>query len=248
MSQESKDSAPLSLTTVATDAIRQRILAGEWADGSQLRQEALSRELGMSRVPVREALRQLEAEGLVNIEDNKGAVVSQLSLPEIVELLRVRVLLECDVLLEAIPRQSSADIAEAEALLAKFEIALRDKDISAWGILNAQFHMALYRAAGRDQTLAIIEQLHNRTDRYTRMQILLTGFNDRAHHEHTRLLELCKQKDAISAAAFLRQHIMNAEEALEAWYRAQAGQQKTSRRKKKSPSESGQKNADKTLF
>lgn len=233
MSQESKDSAPLSLTTVATDAIRQRILAGEWADGSQLRQEALSRELGMSRVPVREALRQLEAEGLVNIEDNKGAVVSQLSLPEIVELLRVRVLLECDVLLEAIPRQTSADIAEAEALLARFEIALRDKDISAWGILNAQFHLALYRAASRPQTLAIIEQLHNRTDRYTRMQILLTGFNDRAHREHTQLLELCKQKDAISAAAFLRQHVMNAEEALEAWYRAQESQQKTPRGRKK---------------
>lgn len=226
---------PQSLTVVATEAIRQRILAGEWADGSQLRQEALSRELGMSRVPIREALRQLEAEGLVNIIENKGAVVSQLSLPEIVELLRVRVLLECDVLLEAIPRQTSADIAEAEALLAKFEVALRDKDISAWGILNAQFHMALYRAAGRGQTLAIIEQLHNRTDRYTRMQILLTGFNDRAHHEHTQLLEYCRHKDAISAAAFLRQHIMNAEEALEAWYRAQAQAQQGKRgRKRKS--------------
>ncbi|MFC3626376.1 GntR family transcriptional regulator [Vogesella amnigena] len=226
---------PQSLTVVATEAIRQRILAGEWADGSQLRQEALSRELGMSRVPIREALRQLEAEGLVNIIENRGAVVSQLSLPEIVELLRVRVLLECDVLLEAIPRQTSADIAEAEALLARFEVALRDKDISAWGILNAQFHMALYRAAGRGQTLAIIEQLHNRTDRYTRMQILLTGFNDRAHHEHTQLLEYCRQKDAISAAAFLRQHIMNAEEALEAWYRAQAQAQQGKRgRKRKS--------------
>ncbi|MFC3532114.1 GntR family transcriptional regulator [Vogesella facilis] len=224
---------PQSLTVVATEAIRQRILAGEWADGSQLRQEALSRELGMSRVPIREALRQLEAEGLVNIIENKGAVVSQLSLPEIVELLRVRVLLECDVLLEAIPRQSSADIAEAEALLAQFEVALRDKDISAWGILNAQFHMALYRAAGRGQTLAIIEQLHNRTDRYTRMQILLADFSDRAHQEHSQLLAFCKQKDAISAAAFLRQHILNAEEALEAWYRAQALAQQGKRGRKR---------------
>ena len=209
-----------SLVQVATEAIRQRILAGEWADGGQLRQEALSRQLGMSRVPIREALRQLEAEGLVTINENRGAVVTQLSLPEIVELLRVRVLLECDVLLEAIPRQTCTDIAEAEALLAQFEVALRNKDIGAWGILNAQFHLALYRAAGRSQTLAIIEQLHNRTDRYTRMQILLTGFSDRAHHEHSQLLALCKQKDAITAAAFLRQHILHAEEALEAWYRA----------------------------
>jgi len=211
---------PLTATNAATAALRQRILAGEWPDGSQLRQEALSRELGVSRVPVREALRQLEVEGLVTIINNKGAVISELSLSEIVELLRVRVLLECDVLLEAIPRQTSADIDEAEALLARFEIALKDKDISAWGILNAQFHLALYRAANRPQTLALIEQLHNRTDRYTRMQILLADFSDRAHHEHSQLLEMCRRKDAVSAAAFLRQHILNAEEALETYYRA----------------------------
>lgn len=231
--QDTADTAPLSLTTVATDAIRQRILAGEWSDGGTLRQEALSRELGMSRVPIREALRQLETEGLVTIIGNRGAVVSQLSLPEIVELLRVRILLECDVLLEAVPKQTSADLAEAEALLGQFEIALHDRDISAWGILNAQFHMALYRAAGRPQTLALIEQLHNRTDRYTRMQILLTGFSERAHREHTELLELCKKKDAISAAAFLRQHVLNAEEALEAWYRAQEAAQQGKRGRKK---------------
>ncbi|WP_215779731.1 MULTISPECIES: GntR family transcriptional regulator [unclassified Paludibacterium] len=220
---------PQSLTAIATETLRQRILAGEWADGGQLRQEALSRELGMSRVPIREALRQLEAEGLVTIIENRGAVVSELSLPEIVELLRVRVLLECDVLLEAIPRQCAADIAAAEALLADFERALNDRDIASWGVLNARFHLALYRAAERPQTLALIEQLHNRTDRYTRMQILLTGFNERAHQEHSQLLALCKAKDAISAAAFLRQHILHAEAALEAWYRSQA-QAKPARR------------------
>lgn len=214
------ESPQQTLTATATDTLRQRILSGEWPDGTQLRQEALSRELGVSRVPVREALRQLEAEGLVRIIERRGAVVSQLSLPEIVELLRVRVLLECDMLLEAIPRQTAADIAAAEALLARFEVALNNQDVATWGLLNASFHLALYQAAGRPQTLALIEQLHNRTDRYTRMQILLTGFNDRAHLEHNHLLELCRQKDAISAAAFLKQHIMHAEEALEAWYLA----------------------------
>ncbi|MDF0605938.1 GntR family transcriptional regulator [Neisseriaceae bacterium TC5R-5] len=214
----------LTLTGAVTNALRQRILAGEWPAGTPLKQEALSRELGVSRVPLREALRQLEAEGLVTIADHKGAVVAQLSLPEIVELLRVRVLLECDVLLEAIPRQTEAHLTVAAELLARFESALQQKDISAWGILNAQFHMALYQAAERPQTLALIEQLHNRTDRYTRMQILLTNFSDRAHQEHSELLALCRCKDAISAAAYLRQHILHAEEALEAWYQQQAAE------------------------
>ncbi|MCL6263120.1 GntR family transcriptional regulator [Craterilacuibacter sp. RT1T] len=224
-----------SLTAIATDSLRQRILAGEWSDGRQLRQEALSRELGMSRVPIREALRQLETEGLVTIVENKGAVVSQLSLPEIVELLHVRVLLECDALMTAIPRQTSTDLAKAEALLAQFETALRDEDIAAWGILNARFHLELYRAAGQPQILAIIEQLHNRTDRYTRMQILLTGFSDRAHHEHNQLLELCRKKDSVSATAFLRQHILHAQEALETWYHAQSTRPPSKRGRKPAP-------------
>lgn len=211
-----------SLTAIATDRLRQRILAGEWDDGAQLRQEALSRELGVSRVPVREALRQLEAEGLVTIIDNRGAVVSQLSLPEVVELLRVRVLLECDLLLEAVPRQTSADLAEAELLLSRYEDALVAGDVASWGQYNEAFHLALYRAAARPQTLALVQQLHNRTDRYTRMQILLTDFSERARQEHRHLLELCRSKDAIGAAAFLRQHILGAEEALEAWFSQRA--------------------------
>jgi len=229
----SRTSVPPSLTAVATDAIRLRILAGEWADGGQLRQEALSRELGMSRVPIREALRQLEAEGLVTIIENRGAVVSQLSLPEVVELLRVRVLLECDVLLEAVPRQTADDIAAAADMLERFDRALRERDVSAWGMLNARFHLALYRAAGRPQTLAIIEQLLNRTDRYTRMQILLTGFSERAQSEHTELLDYCRRKDAIGAAAFLRQHVLNAGESLAAWYRERERETATPRRRRK---------------
>lgn len=215
-----RQSYTANATTTATDAIRQRILAGEWEDGSQLRQEALSRELGVSRVPVREALRQLEAEGLVTIIGNKGAVVSQLLLPEIIELLRVRVLLECNILLDAIPLQTCADIVEAEALLAGLETALNNKDISAWGLLNSQFHLVLYRASNRPQTLALIEKLHHRTNRYTRMQILLADFSDRKLLELSQLLELCRHKDAVFAAAFLRQHILNIEEALEVYFHA----------------------------
>ncbi|KMN35518.1 MULTISPECIES: GntR family transcriptional regulator [Chromobacterium] len=213
-----------TLTSATTDALRQRILMGEWPAGTQLRQEALSKELGVSRVPLREALRQLEAEGLVAITERRGAVIAQLSLPEVLELLRVRVLLECDMLLEAVPRQTQADLDAAGAFLAQFEDALHRRDVGTWGILNCRFHLALYQAANRPQTLALIEQLHNRTDRYTRMQILLTNFSDRAHREHSEMLELCRRKDAVSAAAFLRQHILNAEEALEAWHQTHQGE------------------------
>ncbi|MBB5018984.1 DNA-binding GntR family transcriptional regulator [Chitinivorax tropicus] len=210
-----------TLTATATEALRSRILSGHYPEGMQLRQEAISRDLGMSRVPVREALRQLEAEGLVNIVEHKGAVVTTLVLEEVVELLRIRVLLECDLLMDAVPRQTQQDLDVAEAVLQAFDQSMAARDVLHWGTLNAQFHLALYRPAQRPHTLALIEQLHNRTERYTRMQLMLTDASGKAQMEHMTLLNMCRHKDAIGAAAFLRQHILGAEASLEAYFRKQ---------------------------
>lgn len=206
-----------TLTSAVTESLRQRILSGEFADGQQLRQEALSNEYGVSRVPVREALRQLEAEGLIQIIDHKGALVSKLSLDDVLELLDIRATLESELLRAAIPCQDDEDYAVAEATLKEFEQALVSNDIRHWGELNARFHLALYRAAKRPNTLALIEQLHNKTDRYTRMQILFTRTMELAHQEHSKLLQLCREGKADEAAEFIRFHIQSAGHALEAY-------------------------------
>ncbi len=207
-----------TVTTLTTEALRQRLLSGEWPGGTQLRQEALSRELGVSRIPVREALRQLEAEGLVELVEHRGAIVTQLSIEEILELLRVRALLECDILLDAIPNQTQADLDEAAVLLDRFGEALDAGDVAHWGQLNASFHMVLYRAAARPHTLAMIAQLFNRTDRYTRMLLVLGDCAANGMREHADLLALCRKKDAVSAAAYLRKHILDAGPVLQAHY------------------------------
>ncbi|MBV8048508.1 MAG: GntR family transcriptional regulator [Paludibacterium sp.] len=211
-----------TLTSAVTESLRQRILSGEFADGQQLRQEALSNEYGVSRVPVREALRQLEAEGLVQIIDHKGALVSKLSFEDIRELLDIRALLESELLRTSVPHQSQTDLNLAETTLKEFELALKNNDVRHWGELNARFHMALYRSAKRPNTQALIEQLHNKTDRYTRMQILLTQTMEQAHAEHTQLLALCRAGKADEAAAFIRFHILSAENALESKLQAQS--------------------------
>lgn len=206
-----------TLTSAVTESLRQRILSGEFADGQQLRQEALSNEYGVSRVPVREALRQLEAEGLIQIIDHKGALVSKLSLDDVLELLEIRAMLESELLRAAIPCQDAADHAAAAETLHEFEEALKGNDIRHWGELNSRFHLALYRAAKRPNTLALIEQLHNKTDRYTRMQILFTRTMEQAHQEHTQLLQMCRDGKADEAADFIRFHILSAGHALEAY-------------------------------
>ncbi|WP_018151097.1 GntR family transcriptional regulator [Leeia oryzae] len=207
-----------TLTGAVTEALRTRILNGELPDGSQLRQEALSLEFGVSRVPVREALRQLEAEGLIQIFDHKGAIVTQFSLSDIKELLDIRVMVECDLISRATQAKQPGAFDEAEKLLQQFEEALKKQDIGLWGRLNAQFHMALYRPAGRPHSMALVESLLNKTERYTRMQILYADFSEQALQEHRNLLAFCKQGDAAKATSYLKEHILDAEKALESFF------------------------------
>src|SRR3954452_24316566 len=96
-----------TLTGMTADAIRERILLGHYPEGEPLRQDALGAELGVSRIPVREALRQLEAEGLVTYSPHRGAVVSHLSLKEIRELFELRALIEADLTRRSVPRMRS---------------------------------------------------------------------------------------------------------------------------------------------
>jgi DNA-binding GntR family transcriptional regulator len=211
-----------TLTSAVTESLRKRILSGEFADGQQLRQEALSNEYGVSRVPVREALRQLEAEGLIQIIDHKGALVSTLSFEDVQELLEIRAMLEGALLAASIPLQTKEDLDLAEQTLKEFEQALDNHDVRQWGELNSRFHLALYRSAGRPNTLSLIESLHNKTDRYTRMQILLTHTMKRAHLEHSRLLQLCREHAAEEAAEYIRSHILSAGRALGEYLKSQS--------------------------
>src|SRR3954467_6624572 len=103
-----------TLTGMTTDAIRERILRGRFPEGRPLRQDKIGIELGVSRIPVREALRQLEAEGLVTFNPHRGAVVSVLSLKEIRELFELRAEIEGDLLRRAIPRMTPEDHARGQ--------------------------------------------------------------------------------------------------------------------------------------
>src|SRR5215211_5143679 len=120
--------APIQRQTIASmtvEALRERILRGVYPEGEPLRQDALADELGVSRIPVREALRQLEAEGLVTFSPHRGAVVSTLSLSEVEELFELRADIECDLLCRAIPRMTVEQLDRANDVLDEFERALK---------------------------------------------------------------------------------------------------------------------------
>lgn len=206
-------SAPISRSTLpkqVTDRLRQRILHGEIAEGDQLRQDAIASEYGVSRMPVREALRQLEAEGLIIFLPHRGAVVSTLAIEDISEIFELRALIECDLLRLAIKGMRAEHLSRASEVLRKFDAAARSIESLESGELNWQFHSALYEAAGRSITMECLKRLHRNADRYLRLHMVLTGGMKRASKEHRELIRLCTKRDTHGAVRFLRTHILTA--------------------------------------
>ena len=209
-------------TEFVVDAIREKILKGEVKAGQPLRQAALAEELDVSRIPVREALLQLEAEGLVKFQAHKGAIVTKLDASHVDELFELRAMLEADVLASSIPNLTDADFLEAEASLTELDEALtHDDSANLWSDLNTNFHTCLYKGSERPQTLDIISMLNQNASRYIRLHFLLAGGIEKAGPEHRQLIDFCKEKDIPSAVAVLKEHILGAKEEIKALLRQQ---------------------------
>jgi DNA-binding GntR family transcriptional regulator len=205
---------PIERRTIAAEAaevLRQRILSGEIGAGQPIRQEQIAQELGVSRIPLREALKQLEAEGFVTIAPHKGAVVSTLSAAEAEELFALRLQLEHWLLREAIPRMQEADFAHLDAII---DESRAPDSLTRWGELNWQFHESLYRPAGRPLSLRFLKRIHDNLDRYLRLQIAVTQDWDRAYRDHQDLVALARDRNAAAAVALLEDHILGTAKAL----------------------------------
>src|SRR5882724_3739983 len=117
-----------SLTSAVAEKLRDQIIRGEIVEGAQLRQDAIATRYRVSRIPVREALRQLEAEGLITIVPNRGAIVPVLAPEDVEELFTIRMLLEPELLKLSIPHLTQSDFSQAETILRKFETELQSEE------------------------------------------------------------------------------------------------------------------------
>ena len=193
-----------STPELIASTLREAIVGGAIRPGTQLRQSEVAAEFGVSVIPVREALRHLEAQGFVVLHHNRGAVVPEIALDEIAELFDVRVALEEMLIRAAVPRLNESDFAKAE----NYSRALdNEPDVNRWGHWNWLLHEALYAPANRRRTLAIVANLHSHIDRVLRLQMSLEGGQAKANREHGAILKACRQRDEIKAAALLSSHI-----------------------------------------
>lgn len=214
-------------TQVVIEAIRAKILSGEIKAGEPLRQAALAEQLRVSRIPIREALLHLEAEGLVKFEPHKGATATEISPDLIDELFELRALLEADLLARSIPLLTEQDLCKAEQLLQQLDDALAsDNQAGIWPELNSAFHLSLYKAV-RPQSYEIVANLNKNSDRYIRMHLQMAGQILKSSHEHKDLLNLCRQGDIAGACQQLTQHILKAKTDIKQFLLQQSKQGKT---------------------
>jgi DNA-binding GntR family transcriptional regulator len=200
-----------SAPDVVRSELRRAIVDGEFASGSQLKQDELAERFGVSRIPVREALKQLAAEGLVTFHPNRGAVVSSFSLDDVLEMLEIRIALECRALRLAIPNMLDEDFEEAAQILADYD---REPNAGKWGEMNWRFHQTLYVPCNRAKLLAMIDANYGHVGRFTRMQVSLAAGKERPQREHHQILDACRRGEIDRAVGLLEEHIVHTQKSL----------------------------------
>jgi DNA-binding GntR family transcriptional regulator len=196
-----------SMTSQLIVRFRERILAGTYAPGAALRQDILASEFGTSKIPVREALVQLQAEGLIDIFPNRGFQVRPLAASELDEIFSLRLQIEPSAVARGAKLATAADHAAARKALEQLNAALTAEQFSSSGQLNRRFHVLL--AVPRLQPVAadILGRLHALAQRYVQAHLGPRGRVKRAMREHTALLKVWSMGDTKQARALIHSHI-----------------------------------------
>lgn len=193
------------------DGLRERIMRGAYEGGQPLRQDELAAQFGVSRIPVREALRQLEAEGLVSYATNRGAVVSSLSLADALEMLDIRIALEGRAIRLAVPNMTDGDVARIKALVDAYGKARKPADTAR---INRDLHIALYEPCDRPRLLALVRDNLDNSSRFTRVRVSMATGRERPHREHLGILQACRAGEAERAGTLLEAHLAYSQKAL----------------------------------
>ncbi|QVW23489.1 GntR family transcriptional regulator [Pseudomonas hormoni] len=190
--------------SVIEETLRAAILDGRIPCGTALRQQDLADLFGVSRMPVREALRQLEAQALLNVVAHKGAVVAPLVQGDAVETYALRILLESEALRLSIPLLTNEDFEQAARYIDELET---EHDYTEIGRLNRLFHMAMYCKAPNRRLLKLVEDGLNEEERFLRFNLEAMGLGKLSQEDHRALLRAVEDRDIEHAVKLLEHHL-----------------------------------------
>jgi len=202
-----QNSGPMTVTDYVVDAIRKGILTGDYSLGEKLDQKLLAEKLGVSIIPVREGLRQLEAEGLIRLVPRRGAFVAELSITELKEIYLIREVLEGLAAELAVPNLDSSAFNQLESLLGQMEEATAQQDFSRLLELNRAFHFTIYESSRCPLLLQIIASLWDRSSLCRRVYLYLPGRASQSLAEHKEIYQASKQRDAQWAHQAVRKNV-----------------------------------------
>jgi DNA-binding GntR family transcriptional regulator len=202
--------------------VREAIVTGAFPPGQRLNLDEIAATLGVSRMPVRNGLRQLESEGLIEVSPYRGARVSVLDQSEIAEIYELRILLECYLLDQLMGRLDEALLDRLESILVELD---RSEELGTWLEQRQFFYQALYERAGRPRTLAQVSRLRSSVGRY----FLLRRVDEPHDHGHERLMARLRARDLAGAQEWLTGHLRSVSVMLQGMVAAAAADGRSGR-------------------
>ncbi|WP_395358942.1 GntR family transcriptional regulator [Streptomyces sp. YH02] len=214
MSSAVQKRRPQTAQQFVLEELRRAITSGELRPGGQIRQDALAARFEVSRVPLREALKALEAEGLVVHHIHRGYFVAELSLADLEEIYRIRELLETEAVRLAVRRMPDGIVATLERIQREVERAADEGDVPAMAAANRLFHFTLVEASGMPRLVRLIATLWDSTDAYRSLYYTEDPHRKQAVREHRAVISALRHGDEDATVHWLDEHRAHAVAAL----------------------------------
>ncbi|WP_437889618.1 GntR family transcriptional regulator [Phytobacter sp. V91] len=210
-----------STASMLADELKKMINNGTLSDGERLVERDLAAQFSVSRIPMREAIQQLEREGMVEIFRNRGAVVKTLGGEDIDEIYQLRALLEGEAILQSVPNLDADTLVRAQLT---HQLLGQASGFEKQGLYNREFHDLLYQGCKNQRLLSMIDDLRNQIERYEYLQQRLLSDTPKFQDDHNAILTACQQGDAQRARAETVRHITAAGETLKIFVSSQIRQ------------------------
>jgi DNA-binding GntR family transcriptional regulator len=204
-----------TLAAQVQERVREAILKQMLKPGDRIDQNKLADELQVSMAPVREALKGLEAEGLVTIQPRRGAFVVEVSISDMDDLYFTRQLIEGEAIYLAVPLLADKDFAALQQMIDLMREATASGDITTYISYNRLFHLHIYNALNNQHLLQVIQMLWERSELYRYRYMFMTRDHERIHLEHDAILDACRKGDQALAKTLAQEHILLTQRALD---------------------------------
>jgi len=205
------------LREIVFEHLREAIMAGALRPGERLMELQLAEDMGVSRTPVREAIRKLELEGLVSMIARRGAYVSDLSIRDIVETFEVRAALESLAAGLAAERIVPEELEQLERVLVEIGECELEGDVNRAVELDEKFHALLFAATRNSRLSQIVSNLREQIARFRRTSLATPGRIRAVFYEHKRIIEAISDRNSTLAQTLAKEHIESAEQSLMEW-------------------------------